>query len=394
MKKFLLLAVFSISSICTLLFGSNMLTAKESIAAEQQAKQSGIYSYIMVGQDMQPYTDGVQNGISITGIDTQSEKVIIPEQIDGHPVVGIGTLYSVEEIYLENIDTACLAGTGRDHIKELVFPDSVMYIGSGAFRDFQNLQNITLPGKVKVIGDYAFAGCDRLQRLDIPPYARIRNHAFDMKGKLSTVNVTSQTVLGYYTFGSHDIEGNAQIDRMNIMKGTGTMQDVGSGRIQSMYVQKGIERLNLSPDEGADFSVAHLYINGKNTTLLNEQSYANEKEMSKIGMIHTVKGAKAIKLARKQKITYQVKETGKVTVKYKKKKGKRKVTWNAVKTVVHTYKYQKNKWTVKSKKSKTTYLVYGKNKKSGKYKLIQTTKKRSFVSKYRYVKVVAEKDWK
>ena len=48
MKKFLLLAAFSISSIGTLLLGSNMLAVKESIAAEQQAKQSGIYSYIII----------------------------------------------------------------------------------------------------------------------------------------------------------------------------------------------------------------------------------------------------------------------------------------------------------------------------------------------------------
>lgn len=380
--------LFVIAFIMFLLSG-----VRVSEATERQEQQSGIYTYIVTGEDMQPYTGGVKNGISITGIETKSEKVTIPAQLDGHPVVGIGTLYSVEEIYLENKDIARLSGTGRNHIKELVFPDSVMYIGSGAFREFQNLQNITFPKKVKVIGNYAFAGCDKLQKLDIPPYARIGNHVFDINGKLSTVNVTSQTMLGYYTFGSHDIQGNAQIDRMNIIKGTGTMQDVGSGRIQKLYVQKGIKRLNLSPDEGADFSVAHLYINDRNTTLLCERSYANEKETSKIGMIHTVRGAKAIKLAKKKKISYQIKDVGKVTVKYKKKKGKRKVTWNAVKTIVRTYKYQKKKWTVKSKKNKTTYQVYGKNKKSGKYKLLQTTTKKFLMSNYKYIKVDAVTNW-
>ena len=82
----------------------------------------------------------------------RDEKVIIPDEIDGHIV-----------IHIEDI-----AFSGCQNITSVEVPESVTSIGWGAFRDCVNLVNINLPSTITKIGEYAFYNCANLETINLP----------------------------------------------------------------------------------------------------------------------------------------------------------------------------------------------------------------------------------
>ncbi|MBR6984851.1 MAG: leucine-rich repeat protein [Ruminococcus sp.] len=101
-----------------------------------------------------------------------TEKVIIPSEINGCPVTGIGygAFYNsfVTEVILPNTITRIesQAFFGCIHLSDINFPDSLRYIGFSAFDGcaFKNLQ-IDLPDLV--IGPRAFMRCNDLEEISI-----------------------------------------------------------------------------------------------------------------------------------------------------------------------------------------------------------------------------------
>lgn len=53
-------------------------------------------------------------------------------------------------------------------IKEIILPDTMTEISTGAFYGFESLETITLPQGLTTIGDSAFLGCEQLTTIDIP----------------------------------------------------------------------------------------------------------------------------------------------------------------------------------------------------------------------------------
>ena len=71
------------------------------------------------------------------------------------------TFYSTE--------TSCTLEMINDKtVSEVVVPNCVTEIGSGAFEDCLNLESITIPNSVTTIGSSAFAGCISLESIIIP----------------------------------------------------------------------------------------------------------------------------------------------------------------------------------------------------------------------------------
>lgn len=95
-------------------------------------------------------TDGTVAINSYSGND--KEYVEIPSEIAGCPVTAIA-----DSTFQYNRD-----------IKEVVIPDSVVYIGEHAFDNCKNLEKVTIGKNVRDIGKYAFAYCNRLERIEIP----------------------------------------------------------------------------------------------------------------------------------------------------------------------------------------------------------------------------------
>lgn len=90
------------------------------------------------------------NQVIITGFaDEDLQDIIVPNEIAGYPVTGIG-------------DTAFF----MKHIKSVSFPDTLTDIGSNAFLS-NELTKVIIPNSVKMIGDYAFANNNDLAEVVI-----------------------------------------------------------------------------------------------------------------------------------------------------------------------------------------------------------------------------------
>ena len=114
---------------------------------------------------------------TVTRCDKDAVNVVIPSDIDGQPVVGIGSeafdgctrLASVklptgeEEIYqfcsFRKIDE--YAFNNCTSLRKIIAPKGLERIGRGAFRNCKMLTRVTFPEGIRV-GDYAFYGCEAL----------------------------------------------------------------------------------------------------------------------------------------------------------------------------------------------------------------------------------------
>lgn len=98
------------------------------------------------------YTYTVSNGEATISRYSGTEKdVVIPSELDGYPVTGIGprTFYSKS-------------------ITSVVIPDTVRDIGKAAFQFCDDMESVTLGNNIETIGEYAFYECIKVKSLVLP----------------------------------------------------------------------------------------------------------------------------------------------------------------------------------------------------------------------------------
>ncbi len=93
------------------------------------------------------YKLNTDNTITITKCTSSDENIVIPSQIDGHAVTGIG------DKAFENIIS----------MKTVSFPSNLKTIGSYAFVGCTSLTSVTLPDSLTGLYTYAFSGCTSLK---------------------------------------------------------------------------------------------------------------------------------------------------------------------------------------------------------------------------------------
>ena len=123
---------------------------------------------------------------TITDCDTSVTEAIIPSEINGVAVTGIGD------------DAFHYCGS----LATITIPNSVTSIGDGAFYCCSSLENITLPDSVTSIGDYAFYNCSSLTSIVIPNGVTVIAYE-TFSGCSSLENVTipdSVTSIGHLAF--------------------------------------------------------------------------------------------------------------------------------------------------------------------------------------------------
>ena len=164
----------------------------------------------------------------ITGYNGTASELIIPDEIDSYPVVGIAD-------YAFYNNTALTA---------VYFPNTLRYIGEYAFYGCTSLLGdlgqtiwsvrsevsaiLTIPNSVTYIGAYAFGGCDSLAEVALGSSVEsIGDGAFSDCTALETINIpTSVTTIGNSVFTGCDslvkvrYEGSAD-DKENIDFGSG-----------------------------------------------------------------------------------------------------------------------------------------------------------------------------
>jgi hypothetical protein len=130
---------------------------------------------------------------------TDIKKLIIPDTIDGYPVISIGGERSIivesypfgtfdnqwslsyipyalfercnnlEEIKLpKQLEWIGAGAFSSTKLKKVVLPDTVTYIGAGAFASCWQLEEVTLSKNVEIIEHYAFSGIAYCEALNIP----------------------------------------------------------------------------------------------------------------------------------------------------------------------------------------------------------------------------------
>ena len=112
---------------------------------------------------------------TITGYTGDGGAVIIPDTIDGYPVVGIGNMAFDECTALTSVTIPnSVTSIGQDAfwacdgLTSVTIANSVTNIGDSAFYGCSNLASVTIPDSVTSIGDSAFRWCNCLISITIP----------------------------------------------------------------------------------------------------------------------------------------------------------------------------------------------------------------------------------
>ncbi len=95
------------------------------------------------------YTIDINGNATITGYTGSAADVIVPEAINGYPVVAIGVA----------------AFSGKENITSVKIPNTVTGIGSNAFSNCSSLALVTVGTGIRTIGDNAFSDCSSLSAI-------------------------------------------------------------------------------------------------------------------------------------------------------------------------------------------------------------------------------------
>ncbi len=181
-RKFISFAL----AVCLL---TGMLSVTASALTQNEDGYAGLYNKVPSSNGSgYTYRFLSENTIAITDYNGYDTEVTIPSKIDGYTVTGV-----------ENMDTS--------HIKKIVMPDTVTYIGGEAFGDYDSgvpLEEIVLSKNLKSIGPSAFIRCYDLKSIDIPEsVTEIGSGAFTGCYSLKNFNVSQNTNFGDCVFGNY-----------------------------------------------------------------------------------------------------------------------------------------------------------------------------------------------
>lgn len=362
------------------------------------------------------------------GILSSDGVLTIPKKIDGHKVLGVGTwptkVNSSPKDYkhVRSKWGEKMIMEERPFIRELVLPDGLEFLGSNSFSQCSNMKKIRLPKSLVVIADGALAGATSLEEIKFPQSVYVDPAAFGYAyGGFGSASTSRDCCPLKMTLYSNSVIKFDALSYIGFPKGKKTELDIRyyknpyyyyalQGYITKLRVDKRILDFQLEMGFAVwdtdtppmlDFCVTELILNGKKTRL-KLSKHVNDmpdehSDVWKGGVrgLYTVKGAKSIKEARKYKVPYYWKETGKAKeVKAKKVRGGYKASWKKIRTIICEHYFRPGKgWRTNEPSKKTVYKVYGKKKKNGSYKFIRKTKKTTVKSKYRYIKAAALKTW-
>ncbi len=124
--------------------------------------------------------------LMITNYKGKETEVTVPEKIGKGIVTAIGKGAFSGNFY--NPKATEVQVKQHNEIVKVILPDTIEFIGEGAFSKMASLKEINIPIGVREIGAYAFHGCDSLKSLTIPKTVEIiRKHAVSFCPNLEKV---------------------------------------------------------------------------------------------------------------------------------------------------------------------------------------------------------------
>lgn len=104
-----------------------------------------------------------------------ARSLVIPEELDGCPVVGLGRYAfaccrTLEEVVVpEGVEViGHSAFRDCDALRRIRLPDSLQLLGTSCFMYCESLQSVRIPDGVKLVGFMCFAGCSMLRMAALP----------------------------------------------------------------------------------------------------------------------------------------------------------------------------------------------------------------------------------
>ncbi len=179
MKKIMigLLAVIMTMSICACGNDTNTSSKESKTESSVSASNDSLNKKELIYDSTEAFDySEVDSKIIITAFNNydyvEYDKIIVPSEIDGKKVVGIGSLKKTD-IYYGRVFDAVFGNC------EVVIPDTVTYIGGGAFEGAKGLTKLSGGENCKKIGDDAFMNCVNLSEITfIDNVTDIGNNAF------------------------------------------------------------------------------------------------------------------------------------------------------------------------------------------------------------------------
>ena len=144
-------------------FGEALPVIRESVAVNAGAEVYGDFEYSVSGDTAE-----------ITKYKGSASTLVIPSEIDGKKVTGIGRM----------------AFASCTTLTDVTIPDSVTSIGDWAFSDCDAIVNVKIPDTVTYLGEYAFRSCSSLKSVHIPK----RIKTIEMKTILCCITLESLTI--------------------------------------------------------------------------------------------------------------------------------------------------------------------------------------------------------
>ena len=113
--------------------------------------------------------------VIITGMEGTADELVVPDFIEGKPVVKIDRMAFYSSIYLLELTLPhTLREIGEyafmycDYLKTVSLSEGLEVIGESAFDGCYSLEKICIPSTVTVIGSSAFENCESLVKINIP----------------------------------------------------------------------------------------------------------------------------------------------------------------------------------------------------------------------------------
>ncbi len=133
--------------------------------------------------------------IEIDGYNGSASRIIIPEEIDGHKVVGVSGF------------------NGNKDITYLSIPASVKSIGLKAFYDCSSLTQVDMTDGLEEIGELAFSSCDNLKEFNMPDTVTVLGEAALRSSGVESIHIsTGLDTLSDYCFSvCESLEGSITI---------------------------------------------------------------------------------------------------------------------------------------------------------------------------------------
>ena len=133
--------------------------------------------------------------IEIDGYNGSASRIVIPEEIDGHKVVGVSGF------------------NGNKDITYLSIPASVKSIGLKAFYDCSSLAQVDMTDGLEEIGEMAFSSCDNLKEFNMPDTVTSLGEAVLRSSGVESIHISSglDTLSNYCFAVCESLDGSITI---------------------------------------------------------------------------------------------------------------------------------------------------------------------------------------